>query len=163
MTRMTERLRRGRGFTLIELMIVVAVVSVLASVAYPSYAEYVAKSRRATTTGVLAMGQQFMERFYTENFSYYQVRGSNAVVADLFPAQITQSPQKGEGSAQYTVAVTVEAKLPEAYTLKATRTGGMAADRCGDYKIDQYGRKTLENYDTKRFASAKLAMEYCWK
>lgn len=160
---MSKKMLRHRGFTLIELMIVVAVVGILASLAYPSYAEYVAKSRRAAMTAVLSQGQQFMERFYTENFSYYQVRGSTSVVTDVFPVAITQSPQKGDGSAQYTVAVTVDAKLPEVYALKATRTGGMASDRCGDYTLDQYGRKTLQNYDTARFASAKLAMEYCWK
>lgn len=152
-----------RGFTLIELMIVVAVIAVLASIGYPSYTEYVAKSRRTAMTASLQQGQQWMERFYTENFSYYQVRGSNATVADLFPGQMKQSPAPGEGSAQYTVAVTVEAKQPEAYLLKASRTGGMAADRCGDYQLDQYGRKKLENYDTTRFSTAQQAMAYCWK
>mgnify|MGYP001574996894 CR=1 FL=1 len=152
-----------RGFTLIELMIVTVVIAVLASVAYPSYSEYVAKSRRTAVTAILSQGQQFMERFYTENFSYYQVRGSTAVVADVYPGALTQSPPKGEGAASYTVAVTVDAKQPEIYTLKATRTGGMVADRCGNYQVDQYGRKTLDGYDTQRFASSKAAMDYCWK
>ena len=57
-----------RGFTLIELMIVVAIIAVLASVAYPSYKEYVARSRRAEARAVLVAAQQWMERFYTENF-----------------------------------------------------------------------------------------------
>lgn len=155
--------RAERGFTLIEVMIVTVVIAILGSLAYPSYTEYVAKSRRAGMASVLSQGQQFMERFYTENFSYYQVRGSTALVTDLFPAALTQSPAKGEGAASYTVAVTVAAKQPEAYALKATRSGGMAADRCGNYQIDQYGRKTLEGYDTKRFSSVSAAMEYCWK
>lgn len=160
---MTHVQHPERGFTLIELMVVVAVVGILASIAYPSYAEYVAKSRRATMTAVLMQGQQWMERFYTENFSYYQVRGSSAVVSELFPAQLQQSPAPGEGGAQYSLAVTVDIDQPEVYVLKATRSGGMAADRCGDYQVDQYGRKKLENYDSKRFATAQQAMAYCWK
>lgn len=160
---MHARLTVQRGFTLIELMIVVVVIGVLASIGYPSYTEYVAKSRRTAMTSSLLQGQQWMERFYTENFSYYQVRGSSSVVTDLFPVQLKQSPAQGEGSAQYTIAVTVDAKLPEAYSLKASRTGGMTSDRCGDYKLDQYGRKTLEDYDKKRFSTARQALDYCWK
>ena len=155
--------RTQRGFTLIELMIVVAVIGILGSIAYPSYAEYVARSRRATMTTALMQGQQWMERFYTENFSYYKVRGSTATIDDVFPADLKQSPKPGEGSVLYRITATVAASSPEAYTLKATRAGGMASDRCGDYAVDQYGRKTLENYDTSRFASAKVALEYCWK
>ena len=52
-----------QGFTLIELMIVVAVIGVLAALAYPSYKEYIAKSRRAEAKAVLLSGQQWMERF----------------------------------------------------------------------------------------------------
>lgn len=152
-----------RGFTLIELMVVAAIVAVLAALAYPSYSEFVAQSRRAAMMAELAQGQQWMERFYTENFSYHQVRGSTTLAADLFPMSLQQSPAPGEGIAHYTLAITVDARQPDAYMLQATRAGGMAGDRCGDYRIDQYGRKTLENYDSHRFATAKLAMAYCWK
>lgn len=160
---MAHQTSRQCGFTLIELMIVVAVIGILGAVAYPSYTEYVAKSRRASMTTVLMQGQQWMERFYTENYSYYQVRGSTAVVGDVYPAALQQSPASGDGAAQYTLVLTVDAKQPEVYSLKASRAGGMASDRCGDYRIDQYGRKTLENYDSTRFGSAKLALAYCWK
>ena len=160
---MPKSVPKHHGFTLIELMIVVAVIAILASIGYPSYAEYVAKSRRAAMTATLLQGQQWMERFYTENFSYYQVRGSGAVVSELFPSQLKQAPAPGEGSAQYQIALTVDSKKPEVYVLKASRAGGMVSDRCGNYQLDQYGRKTLENYDTQRFSSVKLAMDYCWK
>ena len=39
----------------------------------------------------------------------------------------------------------------------------MANDRCGDYVIDQYGRKKLENYDAAKFSTHALALAYCWK
>ena len=155
--------RALRGFTLIELMIVVIVVAILASVAYPSYTEYVAKARRTQALAALAQGQQWLERFYSENFSYYQVRGSSQTVDGLFPAQLKQAPPAGEGSAYYQITLSVDAKTPEAYALRAVRAGAMAADRCGDYQVDQYGRKTLENYDTTRFATVQAAMAYCWR
>ncbi len=68
-----------RGFTLIELMIVVAVVGILAAIAYPSYQEQVRKSRRADGAAVLMQNAQFLERFFTENGRYDQDRGGTAV------------------------------------------------------------------------------------
>lgn len=152
-----------RGFTLIELMIVIMVVAVLSSLAYPSYTEFVAKSRRTAMTSTLMQGSQWIERFYTENFSYYQVRGNKALMTELFPLQLQQSPAPGEGGVQYSIAASVDATQPERYSLKAVRAGGMAADRCGDYSTDQYGRKKLENYDSARFSSLQSALAYCWK
>ncbi|MDW7601742.1 prepilin-type N-terminal cleavage/methylation domain-containing protein, partial [Stenotrophomonas maltophilia] len=57
--------RLARGFTLIELMIVVAVVAILAAIAYPSYSEHVRKSRRAQAKADLVEYAQLAERFHT--------------------------------------------------------------------------------------------------
>ena len=61
---------RPRGFTLVELLIVVAIIGILAAIVYPSYQDSVRKSRRADAKAVMAEAAQFMERFYTENFCY---------------------------------------------------------------------------------------------
>src|SRR5690606_33544431 len=61
---------RPAGFSLIELMIVVAIIAIIASVAYPSYRQHVIKSRRAAVTSCLLQHAQLMERHYTTNLTY---------------------------------------------------------------------------------------------
>lgn len=166
--RKNSRYLKQGGFTLIELMITVAVVGILAAIAYPSYQEFVAKSRRAGGKAVLAMGQQWMERFYSENFSYRTVRGSTTDTASTrFPDSLKQSPQPESGSvAMYNVVLTADATEPNnKFTLVLTRisTASMANDRCGNLQVDQYGRKKPLNYDTARFTTEKAAIEYCWR
>lgn len=68
------------GFTLVELMIVVAIVGILAAIAYPSYIDSVRKGRRAEGRAAIANLLQQQERFFTQN-NRYQDFASNAVPA----------------------------------------------------------------------------------
>jgi type IV pilus assembly protein PilE len=63
-------MKRGRGFSLIEVMIVLAIVSVLAVIAYPAYAGYITKSRRIEGQIALIEALQQQERFYTAHRTY---------------------------------------------------------------------------------------------
>src|SRR5258705_11108197 len=82
---------RGRGFTLIELMIRVAIIAVLSAIAYPSYRESVAKSRRSDAQAVLVQGNQWMERFYAENYAYNKNTAGTAVTdSTLLGARFSQ-------------------------------------------------------------------------
>ena len=161
-----KTLRKHQGFTLIELMIVVAVIGILASIAYPSYREYVAKSRRAEAKTVLLSAQQWMERFYTENFRYDKNSAGTPVTdASQFPSRFSVSPVPGQGAAVYDIAVVVTNNVRDAYSVTATPKSGtaMAQDRCGTYKLDHLGRKDLDYPINSGFASKAAAIDVCWR
>ena len=67
---MKATLRRNRGITLIELMVVMAIVAILTAIAYPSYQAYAVRTNRAAARACLSEAAQFMERYYTSNMTY---------------------------------------------------------------------------------------------
>jgi type IV pilus assembly protein PilE len=130
--------KRPSGFTLIELMITCAIIAILASVAYPSYAEHVRKGRRADAQRALEEASQFLRRRYSSMDTH---------VGATLPTALSQSPR--EGSAAYTItlieggAAVTTATEAHGYTLRAVRTGAMADDRCGDLNLAHTGARAL--------------------
>ena len=133
--------RNAMGFTLIELMIVVAVVAILAAIAYPSYQDAVRKSRRAQAKADLVELAALAERFRTANNTYAGY--------DLL---FVQSPREAGATARYNLT---PARLTGAntFTLTATPTAGQDLDRCGTLTINQAGVKT---------ESGAAALSECW-
>lgn len=123
---------KNKGFSLIELMIVVAIVGILAAVAYPSYQRYVNDSRRSDARANLVQLAQFMERYYTANGRYVDGGGN----APALP--FTESPRDGNDKYYDLQLQGVDAQN---YTLTATPKGPMAGDRCGTLSINQAGVK----------------------
>lgn len=160
-----KNLKRQQGFTLIELMITVAVIGILAAIAFPSYTEQIARGRRTEAQTVLLSGQQWMERFYSENYRYDQNSAGTAVTdVSQFPARVASTP----AAAYYAITVSNSASSPRtSYTITATRkTGaGMAADRCGDMTVDHLGRRSIVagTYTAKAGSNLATAIAYCWK
>lgn len=119
-----------RGFTLIELMIVVAVVAILASIALPAYDDSVRKSRRGQAKADMVELAQRAERWHSTNNTYAGFWAS-------VPVKV--SPGTG-GTVAYNFT---QVEAPNTFTITATPTGGQVKDtRCGTLTINQAGTKT---------------------
>jgi len=134
-----------QGFTLIELMITVAIIGILAGIALPSYQDSVRKSRRADVKTVLLGLANAMERLYTVSNSYCDAAAGGTLVAncgttteDTGTASIYTIPP--ETASFYTV--TISAATASSYTLSAVPTGAQTNDTCGTLTITQTGIKT---------------------
>lgn len=119
---------KTNGFTLIELMIAVAIVGILAALAYPSYQDSVRKTHRAEAQGDLMELASFMERYFTENNSY-----TDGGVGPALP--FTQSPRTGT---QFYI-LEFSARNATTYTLRARPQGNQTADTCGAMTLTNTG------------------------
>ena len=128
------------GFTLIELMVVVAVVAILSAIAIPAYQDSVRKARRAQAKADIVEYAGLAERWRTANNTYAG-----------FPLPYTVSPREG-GTTHYNLTPT-PFTAANAFTITATPAGRQTADRCGTISLSNTGEKT-------KSGSASLAE--CW-
>ncbi|KMY02330.1 pilus assembly protein [Pseudomonas syringae KCTC 12500] len=128
----------SRGFTLIELMIVVAIVGILAAIAYPSYTEYVKRTQRSAIASLLSEQTQALERFY-----------SRAAQPTYVGATVSS------GNTYYKITPTLTATD---FTLTADPIGGtlMAGDKCGSFVITSTGARTNTG------ATSGVTVKDCW-
>lgn len=137
--------KRGRGFTLIELIISVAIIAILTAIAVPAYSAYVQRAARAEAKSALLLVTQAIERFHTENGTYV-----GATVA----SNMAQTPS--QGAAKYQIAIS-GTPTTSTFALSATPVGSMVTDECGTFTIDQSGFKTAAT------ASTGALYTKCWK
>lgn len=128
--------QKNRGFTLIELMITVAIVGILAAVALPAYSQYIARGKRAEARAEMLRAEGWLERFNNENNIYTSNSPTNNINAG-FNTRFTSIPSTGAANYSLTLVVTATA-----YTMTATRLNAMANDACGNYVKTNFGSIT---------------------
>ena len=141
--------QRQSGFTLIEVMIVVAIVGILAAVALPSYQSYMQRGDRASARAAMLEAQQFMERFYATNDRY--TTDVACAISPSLPARFASVP---ENSPKYAISV---ASTCTAYTLTATPL--RAVGKCGNLTLTHTGVKGVTVPSTPTASD----INDCWK
>jgi len=135
------RINAENGFTLIELMVAVAIVGVLVSVALPSYVEHVRRGKRSDAQSVLLESAQFMQRYYVAHNTF--------AGASLTGTGLDHVPKNASATdASYTVQLTVpSASNGRAYALTATPR--FSDPKCGELKLMSTGQKLSAVGSTK--------------
>lgn len=167
-----SRQKAVRGFTLIEVMITVAIIGILAAIALPSYKSYIARARRADARTQLLQAAQFMQRFYAANDSFATDRAGGSVLGDVtatppvgMPKNLRRSPADAvdgtevyqlntsiTSAGNYTATVDVSAYT---LTMAPISGGSMASDACGMFTITSTGVRGV--------AGATMTRDECWK
>ena len=130
----------GRGFTLIEVMIVVAIVAILAAIALPSYRDYILRGQLVGGTNLLAATQANMERYFQDNRTYRALGTNVAPCADPTAAGIVARTQSN-----FFITCTINAVNPEGYVVTATGSGSVTNFQ---YTVDQSGAQTTVTVGT---------------
>lgn len=143
---------RYKGFTLIEIVVALAIVSILVMIAVPNFSGLMTKGRRPDGKAILLDIGDKQEMFFTANLP-------NSYADDLTDLNYVSPQPSEQGYYQVTLAVTPVGCAPSTanpctgFVLTATALGGQAADGCGNLTLNNFGVKGR---------SGSEALSACW-
>ncbi|HEX4051264.1 MAG TPA: type IV pilin protein [Steroidobacteraceae bacterium] len=145
--RHNAHVRAEGGFSLIELMVTVAIVAILATIAFPTYRAYVLKTNRADAMRALTEDAQILQRCYSEAYTFVGC----APIPPAAPA-FTTSP-----NGYYDLSSTILVGPPQTFVLTAAAVGAQADDTaCATFSVNQAGQQTAQNSSNSDNSAA------CW-
>lgn len=130
------RISRSQGFTLIEVMIVVAIVGVLAAIAFPSYQQYLRRGARSEVQAYMMDMAARQAQFLIDNRAYADSPGALGLST---PTSI---------ASKYTVTIDPPEVTPPAFTVRAVPIGSQASDTCGTLTLTSAGVKSATGTGT---------------
>jgi type IV pilus assembly protein PilE len=148
-SRLVASARRSAGFTLIEVMIVVAIIAILSAVAVPTYGDYLRRGQLPEAFTFMGNYRVRMEQFFQDNRNY----GSNNTCARATAGVPAWADLTKSGAQYFTFTCTLNSA--SAYTLTATGSAGRARGHV--YTIDQNNTKTTTTYK-----GAAVSGKACW-
>ena len=125
-----QRAQRCRGFTLIELVVVMAVAAILAAIAIPNYSAYVMRSHRSEAQAFISDVASRQSQFFLDRRAY---AATTAALNMTVPAEV---------ALRYTIAIAVVAGPPAGFQVSATPIGAQATEPCGVLTVDQANNRT---------------------
>ncbi len=162
---MIKTMSRCRGFTLIEIMIVVAIIGILASIAFPAYQEQIRKGKRSAAKATLQTAAQYMQRFHGANDNYISDRNGTSV-KDAIPENLKKARSGGDSgdiiynlAADFSTTAGDETSTTDNFVSRTYFRLLMVPvdtnDACGTLAIDSRGRKQV--------VGATLTVAECWR